>query len=377
MGPACSSSTACSASTCAWATAPRPRSSATATSCSRSPHAPTTCSSATSTWHALVPARLALLDDAFAERVKPWPQISHALLARACARAADLDVQRAITSQPRLEVRLTLLLWHLAGRWGRVEPGGIRLALPLTHRLLGRLVGAERPSVSHALSRLAQAGLVTSRDGALHLHGTADEHLAALADRPSARRESEARRRRGRRVRQDGRLHRQRPGRRAHDRPRALADQRTQLRRGVGLADGRDQPEPRGAAARRDPRTAAHRALQPAARLRRRRRLPDARGTPPRAASSIRSCSSSRARSRTRRSTARGTGAGFGVDARGPADHGQHVDRQARAARRRRDGARHLRGLRRGACDAQQPDGRDGTARPPRPRLRLAARRRR
>jgi CRP-like cAMP-binding protein len=145
-----------------------------------------------STWHALVPARLALLDDAFAERVKPWPQISHALLARACARAGDLDVQRAITSQPRLEVRLTLLLWHLAGRWGRVEPGGIRLAIPLTHRLLGRLVGAERPSVSHALTRLANAGLVTSRGGALHLHGTAAEHLAAFADRPLPRRDDEA-----------------------------------------------------------------------------------------------------------------------------------------------------------------------------------------
>ena len=114
------------------------------------------------------------------------------LLRPGLARTADLDVQRAITSQPRLEVRLTLLLWHLAGRWGRVEPGGIRLALPLTHRLLGRLVGAERPSVSHALARLSQAGLVTSRDGALHLHGTAEEHLAALADRPSARREREA-----------------------------------------------------------------------------------------------------------------------------------------------------------------------------------------
>ena len=79
-------------------------------------------------------------------------------------------------------------MWHLAGRWGHVEPGGIRLALPLTHRLLGRLVGAERPSVSHALTRLSQAGLVTSRDGALHLHGTAAGHIAALADRPGARR---------------------------------------------------------------------------------------------------------------------------------------------------------------------------------------------
>ena len=73
--------------------------------------------------------------------------------------------------------------------WHALMPA--RLALPLTHRLLGRLVGAERPSVSHALSRLAQAGLVTSRDGALQLHGTADEHLVALFHRPSERRESE------------------------------------------------------------------------------------------------------------------------------------------------------------------------------------------
>ena len=59
-----------------------------------------------------------------------------------------------------------LLLWHLAGRWGRVEPTGFRLCLPLTHRLLGRLVAAERPSISHALRRLSEAGIVTGTAGA-------------------------------------------------------------------------------------------------------------------------------------------------------------------------------------------------------------------
>jgi CRP-like cAMP-binding protein len=106
---------------------------------------------------------------------------------RAGRRASDLSVQRAITSQPRLEVRLTLLLWHLAGRWGRVEPGGIRVPLPLTHRLLGRLVGAERPSVSHALARLSAAGLVTGHADEWHLHGTLAGHLAVLTDRSEER----------------------------------------------------------------------------------------------------------------------------------------------------------------------------------------------
>jgi CRP/FNR family transcriptional regulator, cyclic AMP receptor protein len=138
-------------------------------------------------WRALVPSRFALLDEAFAQRVQPWPQIVGALLRRAGKRAHNLDVQRAIASQPRLEVRLVLLLWHLAARWGRVEPGGIRLPVPLTHQLLGRLVGAERPSVSHALARLAQAELVTGHGDEWHLHGTLEDQLATMVDPVGAR----------------------------------------------------------------------------------------------------------------------------------------------------------------------------------------------
>jgi CRP/FNR family transcriptional regulator, cyclic AMP receptor protein len=137
----------------------------------------------TTTWHVLARTRVAVLDAGFTERIRPWPQILHALLRRAGKRACDLNVQRAITCQPRLDVRLALLLWHLAARWGRVEPGGIRLSLPLTHRLLGRLVGAERPSVSHALARLADAGLVTGRGDQWHLHGTLEDHLSLLVER--------------------------------------------------------------------------------------------------------------------------------------------------------------------------------------------------
>jgi CRP/FNR family transcriptional regulator, cyclic AMP receptor protein len=134
-------------------------------------------------WTVLVAAQIAELDADFAERVRPWPALTVALLRRAGRRAADLDLQRAIAGQPRLEVRIALYLWHLGGRWGRVEPGGICLRLPLTHRLLGHLVGAERPSVSHALTRLANAGLVTGQGSEWHLHGTLDDQLEALMHR--------------------------------------------------------------------------------------------------------------------------------------------------------------------------------------------------
>src|SRR6476661_8573333 len=134
-------------------------------------------------WHVLLPGRVAILDAGFAERIRPWPQILLALLRRAGKRASDLDVQRAIACQPRLEVRLALLLWHLGARWGKVEPGGVRISLPLTHRLLGQLIGAERPSVSHALARLAEADLITGRGDEWHLHGSLDHHLACFAER--------------------------------------------------------------------------------------------------------------------------------------------------------------------------------------------------
>jgi CRP/FNR family transcriptional regulator, cyclic AMP receptor protein len=133
-------------------------------------------------WRVLRPAKLAVLDGGFAERARPWPQITQELLRRVGRRAADLDVLRAIASQPRLEVRLVLVLWHFARRWGRVEHGGIHLCLPLTHRLLGQIIGAERPSVSHALARLSRAGLVTGGADDLHLNGTVEEHLWQLME---------------------------------------------------------------------------------------------------------------------------------------------------------------------------------------------------
>ena len=139
-------------------------------------------------WSALRPMRFAILDARFADQVRRWPQITHALLRRAERRANNLAVQRAIAAQPRLEVRLLLLLWHLAARWGKVEPGGIRLPLPLTHALLGRLVSAERPSVTHALKRLVVAGSISGGEDGWHLLGDLEDQLYALGAASDAQR---------------------------------------------------------------------------------------------------------------------------------------------------------------------------------------------
>jgi hypothetical protein len=135
-------------------------------------------------WRVLGPAELALLDAFFADRIRPWPQINDDLMGCAIRRAQSIGVQRAISCHPRVDMRVAMLLWHLAGRWGKVQrDGGVRLGLPLTHRLIGELIGAERPSVSHAVRRLAEGGEIVREDDGWHLYGTPGD-AAEAASRP-------------------------------------------------------------------------------------------------------------------------------------------------------------------------------------------------
>jgi hypothetical protein len=128
-------------------------------------------------WMAISYMRLALLDGDFAGRMRAWPSITAGLLERASRRADSLAVLQGLVSQRRLDVRLRLVLWHLAERWGHVEPDGVRLRMPLTHRLLAQLTGARRQSVSTAISRLAREGLVRRDE-----HGWLIAHPAWPAD---------------------------------------------------------------------------------------------------------------------------------------------------------------------------------------------------
>jgi CRP-like cAMP-binding protein len=125
----------------------------------------------TSTWTVLEPARLAVLDERFAERTAGWPAFTAAIMSRYVRRSRWLVLQLAVGHQRRVDARLLLLFWNMADRFGRVRPEGVFLPAPMRHELLGRLVGARRPSVTSALGELAQAGLVERRAGGWLLSG--------------------------------------------------------------------------------------------------------------------------------------------------------------------------------------------------------------
>ena len=110
------------------------------------------------------PSRVAVLDPRWTARASAWPQLGAELAGRALTRSLRLVIAMAIAQQPRLDERLWMLFWDLADRFGKVHADGVHLDLPLTHEVLSHLAGARRPSVSGALTRLADEGRL-SRSG--------------------------------------------------------------------------------------------------------------------------------------------------------------------------------------------------------------------
>lgn len=124
----------------------------------------------------------AVLDRAATQRLARWPELSAVLLDRVSERAHRLAVMQAISQLTGVERRLHALFWHLAARFGRVTADGVVLSLALSHRRLGELVGARRPTVSTALGLLARYGCVRRRsDGAWLLSGGPPQRLATDA----------------------------------------------------------------------------------------------------------------------------------------------------------------------------------------------------
>jgi hypothetical protein len=123
-------------------------------------------------WNALSAARFALMDRRVAAQLARYPEVTAVLVDRLSERAQRLAMTQAISKLNRVDRRLLALFWHLAERWGRVARDGIAVPLSLSHRLIGELVGARRPTVSTALAELARDGkLVRREDGTWLLTG--------------------------------------------------------------------------------------------------------------------------------------------------------------------------------------------------------------
>jgi CRP/FNR family cyclic AMP-dependent transcriptional regulator len=131
-------------------------------------------------WRALRPCRLAVLDAHFTARSAPYPEVVSTLISRAIRRSRHMAVAVAIMAQPRIDIRLHMLFWELADRWGVVRGDGVYVPLRLTHAILGDLVAAQRPTVTKALGELAQRTVVTRAGAGWLLTGSPPLELDAV-----------------------------------------------------------------------------------------------------------------------------------------------------------------------------------------------------
>ena len=142
----------------------------------------------TTGWRVLEAVRVAVLDDVFMNQLSDYPELGGRLVGRAVSRSRSLAVNMAIVHQARVDVRLHMLLWHLASRWGRVGNEGVTVPLRLTHAVLSELVAARRPTVTSALTRPDKRDLVLSTDAGWLLRGDPpgelDGELAQVAAQP-------------------------------------------------------------------------------------------------------------------------------------------------------------------------------------------------
>src|SRR3954466_10242999 len=113
-----------------------------------------------SAWSVLEPSRVAVLDGRFARVACRYPELVAGLIGRTLRRSRWLAILLTISSMPRVDARVLALFWHLADRWGRVTLDGVVVPVRLTHDMVGRLVGAHRPSVTTALSELSRANRI-------------------------------------------------------------------------------------------------------------------------------------------------------------------------------------------------------------------------
>jgi CRP-like cAMP-binding protein len=113
-----------------------------------------------SSFRVIEPLSLAILDADATRTLMHFPEIVSGLMGRVMTRSRRLAGSLVIAQLASVDTRLHVALWHIADRFGRVRPDGVVVPLGLTHEMLGRIVGARRPSVTAAIGRLVERELV-------------------------------------------------------------------------------------------------------------------------------------------------------------------------------------------------------------------------
>ena len=139
-----------------------------------------------SSFRVIEPLQLAVVDGELTRTLMHFPEVISLLMGRVMTRSRRLAGYLVIAQIPSVDTRLHVALWHLADRFGRVRTDGVIVPLHLTHEMLGLIVGARRPSVTAAMGRLVERGLVqTLEEGGWLLMGEPPQQIPRVPRTPA------------------------------------------------------------------------------------------------------------------------------------------------------------------------------------------------
>ena len=113
---------------------------------------------------AILDSRLTLLPARIVTRLLALPALADALLREVSETLRRKQDSIANFGNVRHTERVRRKLLQLARDYGRVTGDGVKLDLPLTHALLGEMVGSERETVTRGIDQLETEGFL-SREG--------------------------------------------------------------------------------------------------------------------------------------------------------------------------------------------------------------------
>lgn len=138
-------------------------------------------------WTVTTPTRVGIFDDEFLVATRRWPRLVTGVFDQMQRQRDRLVLQLVIAEQPRVEDRLLALFWLLSEQYGHVSAEGVVVGLRLTHEALGRLIGAQRPTVTLALKALRGRGSVQRRpDGSWLLTQQPEDAIVDAASLPAS-----------------------------------------------------------------------------------------------------------------------------------------------------------------------------------------------
>jgi CRP/FNR family transcriptional regulator len=100
----------------------------------------------------------------FAEMVERFPNLEHRLLELASNELVQAQDQLMILGRKNATERVASVLCKLAERIGRSDGGGMKLDLPMTRGDLADYTGLSTETVSRVMTRLREAGAITTPD---------------------------------------------------------------------------------------------------------------------------------------------------------------------------------------------------------------------